>query len=824
MNRTVHSHSTLCVFSQLAKSYSSIVSLPVDLGHVCRGIRRREYKTCRDVRLDMWLVFSNCVKYNSHPGNKDAIPSFVSIAQHLREYFNQLWQECMIPSELPENATELTRVAFEDRIKDRQNRLDSTGVLVLHNTFLVQLSGRLTQFLDRGGCVDRLDTNPIFHENGGETEVDLVVQRLREFQRQLFQHAQDAAVEYQLVQLHGDLERCYTEDVLEDDPVMRCLFQQRMQRFLWRQCTSLHEANSRGVAQSSIWGNIAACIWARESSKKAYWPAICLGILPPPEQGEGWHHAVTERNENRLPHNLRGPLAQAKKQCEKSQKRAKHSYFLVEFLGTHEFTWVRETDIVENFDADPANDPNKKPAAKKGRASRSGANALGSKLYQRAIEECVFANNEYESVLNDAMSTLNNSGQHGEDDDEDEVNYSYSVLAQSDDEADMTESHGYDFSEDAMSNAEVEEVNYLLAHNGYLDIAAVAKKTLKKKSPAPKKDGPKKKASAKDEGSATKKSKPDATPKPTKAQKTEQKELERRRKKRTRDREKALRLMARKKHRRSSNAAADGATAEDDDGYDLSFDKKSRATAIVKAYLHRLSKKEKSLALSGVLTMPAAMVDSTGVLGSTIAFRAAAGLLRMPDDGKEAEEKRKPWLAIDPSRPKVSQERLKLLEKKLGVLQQEIQVVRSDARTRRELAASFTTKQVDVEQRVLQDDVLARQNTFKKKAASKKAAAATAAAPTRPTPIKCPKKVTTAATTQPDTDEPMAVDQLDEQSSAMEVDATEVVVEVEEVLGEEEEEDAASSSRIAPSGDDESGVEDSHANQDSQSETGVVVE
>lgn len=68
------------------------MSHPVDLGHVCRGIRRRQYKYARDLRLDMWRVFSNCILFHSHPHNKEAVPSFVSIALHLREYFNTLWQ------------------------------------------------------------------------------------------------------------------------------------------------------------------------------------------------------------------------------------------------------------------------------------------------------------------------------------------------------------------------------------------------------------------------------------------------------------------------------------------------------------------------------------------------------------------------------------------------------------------------------------------------------------------------------------------------------------------------------------------------------------
>ena len=360
----------------------------MDLGHVCRGIRRRQYTCLRDIRLDVWRVFANCVKYNSHPSNKDAVPSFVSIALHLRENFNNLWQEYMIPSDLPygphSGATfQVLKKAFIRREKERQKRLESSGVLVLSDTFTEKMAARMLEFLQSGGLVDKLDTEPIIAqaEQRG-TDVDIVVQRLRNYQTLMLEVVQTPNVEYTVEAFYKDLRKCYTEDVLEDDPVLRKKFANRLDRLFWKYAIPLHEANARGVTQSSIWGNIAAVIWARESSKKPYWPALCLGILPPPAQREGWHDAVTERNENRLPDRLRTQLKVAKRRCEQAQKRLSMSYFLVEFMGTHEFIWVRETDIIENFD--PEEDPNKnlKPTGKKNRSARSVTNSVvGSQMY-----------------------------------------------------------------------------------------------------------------------------------------------------------------------------------------------------------------------------------------------------------------------------------------------------------------------------------------------------------------------------------------------------------------------------------------------------------
>ena len=115
--------------------YSKIITHPVDLGHVCRGIRRRQYANCRDVRLDVWRVFANCVKYNAHPTNKEAVPSFFSIALHLRDYFNNLWQEYLLPSDPPKKPVvlnnamedvaiyEVSKAAFAKRNEARQKRL-----------------------------------------------------------------------------------------------------------------------------------------------------------------------------------------------------------------------------------------------------------------------------------------------------------------------------------------------------------------------------------------------------------------------------------------------------------------------------------------------------------------------------------------------------------------------------------------------------------------------------------------------------------------------------------------------------------------------------
>lgn len=706
---------------QLAASYEKIVKHPVDLGHVCRGIRRRQYKNTRDVRLDMWRVFANCVKFHSHPHNKEAVPTFVSIALHLREYFNSLWQEYMLPSELPHGASSVLQQAFHKRREERLKRKENSGVLMMSKRFLMKVAGLVDHFISTGGCVDSLDTEPIFTEENMAANRDLkeVVQNLKTYRDKL-EEMSVKEEDHSIEEFIEKLKECYSaDDLLEDQPAVKSKFSNRLDRLVGKIYAPLHEANCRGVTQSSIWGNIATTIWARESSKKAYWPALCLGILPPEDQREGWHTAVTERNELRLPERLRTQLLGAKKKCETMQKKQSLSYFLVEFLGTHEFIWVRETDIVEKFDRNQ--DPNKIVNVKKKRASRSSIQAvLSSKTYSTALEECEWATEEFEQVLQEAFDY--DSDQEAGDDDGEFMNYSYALLNQSDEEASVIDNHGHVYNDDDMSVSDVDEANWLILHEGQIDTSATGRKNAKKRTQAMKKKAEKGKKEALEsskkekavkekktkEAPTTKKKKPDSRTR-EREEKREQRELERRRKKRTRDREKTQRDAKKLKKKRPN---------EQEDPRGLLFDKKRRATAIVAAYLNRMASTEefKSLALNGIMNVPAAVVDSTGLLGMALAFRAASGELSMPDDSEEADAaKFKPWTKIDCDKPLSHQERSARLEEKVKLLEKEIERVRANTKRRRELTVEALKQKEERLARIMADDLEARTNPFKKR-------------------------------------------------------------------------------------------------------------
>jgi hypothetical protein len=199
------------------------------------------------------------------------------------------------------------------------------------------------------------------------------------------------------------------------------------------------------------------------------------------------------------------------------------------------------------------------------------------------------------------------------------------------------------------------------------------------------------------------------------AVKNDMKDLERRRKKRLRDHEKSGKSDAHKKvnnkrHRTSSNDV-------DELDQRLVHDKQCRATAIVRAYLMRLARESdnKSLALNGVLTMPSASIDSIGLLGMALAFRAASGGLCMPDDGKEQLAKWKPWVVVDTERPKTAAERANNLKTKIELVEKEISRLRNDTKRREELTLQYIAKRAASEAAAEADDIAARFNHCKKR-------------------------------------------------------------------------------------------------------------
>ncbi|KAG7362189.1 bromodomain containing protein [Nitzschia inconspicua] len=731
---------------ELMSVYSKIVEHPIDLGLVCRRVRRRQYTNLRDVRLDTWRIFANCVKYHSHPNNKQAVPSFISIALHLKDLFNDLWQEHMLPSDYPppppspgKNPTSKTnkrstdphgdlREAMDERAKDRKRRLVVSGLSIMNGSNLLSTATALDKFIDNGGRVDQLDVLPIWGEDATLTDDDasdmeLVVQNLRKFAttlRELASQEEDMGVD----ELDAKMRKCYTDtDGLESmNPVLKLKIANRLGRFVGQLLVPINEANCRGVSQSSVWGCMAAAVWARESSKKPFWPALVLGILAPVDQSEEWHKALTERNEARLPEKLKTQLLAGKRKAEQAIKRQAaglaepQSFFLVEFLGTHEFIWVREADIVENFS--PEDDPNKGDSdagsSKKKRISRSNLNSiLGSKMYASAIEEAQWALEEFEVQLQD-IGMEPKEPARGEDDDRvpsapAEEGYSFNVLSQSDDEAE-TEGDESPSSE----SLDIDECNELLATNGLLDFSTAGRKKRAQILKQHKLDAEKKKKAQKVKRERADKAKKvkDAKEK-EKEKKQEQRDLEKKRRKRTREREKALKGIDHQKKKLRLSDPAPGRRH-------LIISKRERAEAIVDGYIDRTAKmaQYKTLSLGGgeEKWIPSAVIDSKNLCGMALAFRAAAGMIPMPNPVTTGPGKYiiRPWDSIHLKGKKKSEERCALLEKQIELVQKEIDIVNAQREKRLILLKDAKQAVAQMNDSIIANDKAARENPLKK--------------------------------------------------------------------------------------------------------------
>lgn len=423
--------------------------------------------------------------------------------------------------------------------------------------------------------------------------------------------------------------------------------------------------------------------------------------LAPNDQKEDWHQSLTERNESRLPEKLRGDLSVAKRRSEQGLKKTGSdlmSYFLVEFMGSHEFIWVKESDIIENFD--PDEDVNIASAAgnvtKKKRST-----AFNSKQMSDAIEEGRWALEEFELQLN------NTCGDQSDDEGEfDESGYTYDSLCQSDNEADETNALHM------KEKADIDELNELLAQDGLLDFSIEGRRKAKTKAAAIKKEnaimgkvrakpGPKPKSGPNHIDAA----------KFTKQQELEDKRAQERQMKRSREHDKLLKDLERKTKKAKSN------TIEKTTSPNEVLNKRGRAEAIAKGFLMRRCVKNPSY--TGAAFQPTSTVEPSGLLGMALAFRAAAGEVPYLDSsGLPVKEM---WETIDTDSPVESAERCKRLREQMELIAKEIMKVDADTERRLALVAEAKKAQSAAQQRIIDTESDVR-STFvvKKKTPQKK--------------------------------------------------------------------------------------------------------
>lgn len=725
---------------------------------MCRKVRRRQYKTTKEVRIDVWRIFSNCVKFHSDPNAKDyAIPSFISIALHLREYFNALWQEYMLPSGFEDvededdedddedgkstkkEEKESLKAALEKREASRKSRESSIGTTPLSNPCIQNVIQKIEQMLSNQGRIDHLDVEPLF--DGDTRNLDhgyiQMISELQSFTKSLLGRLQHSTAqdEYTVDDFVAEL-RHFSQNAITalsttaPQQVQR-RFNNRINRLLGKILLPIYEMSCRGVTQSSVWGCMAAAIWARESSKKRFWPALVLGILAPYEQREEWHGLLTDRNESRLPAKLAKDLLGGKRRAEQALNKTKDSnigmmdmqrsndqmsYFLVEFMGKHEFSWVREADIIENFD--PSQDPNTLNGGKKRNSKSKEKTAQHARLLATAIEEGRWALEEFEMQLRDPCGDLSRLEA------EEEEKLSYANLCLSDEETGGNTESDWKVVEDITTTDE-DEAEELYNTEGILDLTKSGRTRAKKRISTKKKQKESERKKAKAEkarkekelnkkmkqeskkrknaskspstrGQSNKesKSKSGTTTISPKRKSKKSKRLEdsieyetaTKKQKRTSTGSTSTKERTPKKSNTSSKSAANSnnsAMKKQQDGTSIP-EKRKRAEFIVQSYVHRFATEGQPI--PSVMNAPSCTgVASYGLLGMALIFRAAAGELAMPENSADNNTTLKPWDKIDTDSPgDTSRERCIKLRKKIRLLKKGIQhLVEADERKKK---------------------------------------------------------------------------------------------------------------------------------------------
>lgn len=756
---------------ELASLYGKIISHPMDLSKICYSIQEKKYLYSRHVQLDVWRLCSNCILFHSDPrAQKEmvAIPSFVSIAMHLRDYFHALWEEYMIPSsttvdsEVVEavevtshSSTPSTVVAdgfftpetildvvpttttstlnrsesshsvcsvvhsphvFQTRTRNRKLRYAATASTPLSSKSCIKIASFMQYFIDHGGRVDSLDVDAILGDESEsilpQHEKALVIAKMVQMRKCLIQCAdslaqtkgesssddeeEEAPMEISVLEIQDHFHSITNLPCVVASPKAQSLLRDRLDRMLQKLIVPIYEAGCRGVNQSSVWGCMAAAIWARESSRKPYWPALVLGILAPEDQKEDWHTTLTERNEGRFPEKLRIGLSAGKKKAamalekSKGKKEEQMSHFLCEFLGKHQFTWVREADILENFD--PKQDPNDPSTVIPGAEGKKQRKPIGhpvsdTAIYNMAVQECQWAVEEFDMQVRDPCGdffTINEKDEIDVNDEECIEKYNFSILAQ----APPSEEGNNEITPDEETDDEGEA---LYATEGVIDLTSEGRKRFlalssfskRQREAASRKE---KTESAKREKAATVRSrkKPQGSSSKTKKGTTPAVGSEVSSKKRKLG---GTTVKAEQSSRkRCKSDKTDGTKGGNLKKRSSSFipDKKGRARAKVRAYVSKLI--QKGLLVPSVAPITASSsapsggsVDTNGLMGMALAFRAAAGEIPGVDPREESEIR--PWDfvvdATNTSEPnsqelcQLMKRQIELLEKAVGALQTE---------------------------------------------------------------------------------------------------------------------------------------------------------
>ena len=115
------------------------------------------------------------------------------------------------------------------------------------------------------------------------------------------------------------------------------------------------------------------------------------------------------------------------------------------------------------------------------------------------------------------------------------------------------------------------------------------------------------------------------------------------------------------------------------------------------------------------MTIPAAMINSSGIFGMALAFRAAAGEIPMPEESGSQSPSVKPWESIKIDEEKESGKRCEMLQEQIALLEKEIKATKQATAIRNELAEEVRATCSGDSNVLKEADEQARLNPLKKK-------------------------------------------------------------------------------------------------------------
>ena len=295
-------------------------------------------------------------------------------------------------------------------------------------------------------------------------------------------------------------------------------------------------------------------------------------------------------------------------------------------MGSHEFAWVREADLVDNFD--PTVDPNELRAdgtsSSKKRVSRSATINTSSESFLTAVEECKWAQAEFERQVGDPCGDcIEPQLSEGIPLNFKSLSQLQSIEVQVDDESDY-------------------EAEELFENEGLLDYSPSGRKRAKQKAAKAKKQKIEAEKAAKIRAE--------------KAKKAKLKKSEASIKKKKSSPESVFEKLAKPAK----------STVRSNPEINMPITKKERAAFKVKEVVGQLQRQD-GWKGSGNIGVVAGGVVESNLLAMALAFRSAAG--EIPDPSGVIS---KPWEVIDENSPLEPNKRCISLRKKIELVKEEI--------------------------------------------------------------------------------------------------------------------------------------------------------